>query len=70
MQMAKYKNGVSGFAAHDVDDSSRSDLESRLLTQNSGDLDHKEDELKKKHHETLVQIQLDPKGHMVWLVFT
>uniref|UniRef100_A0A8C2CG31 Uncharacterized protein n=1 Tax=Cyprinus carpio TaxID=7962 RepID=A0A8C2CG31_CYPCA len=39
----------------------------RIKTANSkfiakGDLDYKEDQLKKKHHETLVHIQLDPKG--------
>lgn len=30
---------------------------------------NREDELK-KHHETLVHIQLDPEGRMDWLVFT
>ncbi len=33
MLMAKYKNGVAGLGAHNV--SSRSDLESGLLIQNS-----------------------------------
>lgn len=35
MLMAKYKNGVAGFGANDVDASSRSDLKSGLLIQNS-----------------------------------
>ncbi len=35
MLMAKYKNDVAGLGAHNVDVSSRSDLESGLLIQNS-----------------------------------
>ncbi len=63
MLMAKYKNGVAGLGAHNVDVSSRSDLESGLLIQNSLLWEiyitrcstNREDRLK-KHHETLVHI--------------